>query len=135
MTQHKRTLYISDLDGTLLNEESLLSANTAQTLNKLIEEGAMFTIATARTPATVVKLMSDVKLNLPVILMTGALVYDIATNRYLSISSFPQEISAQIIDTIGNTDLSPMIYYIDQSLLHNLSNHDRQSPTRVYFLP
>lgn len=118
MTQHKRTLYISDLDGTLLNEKSLLSANTAQTLNKLIEEGAMFTIATARTPATVVKLMSDVKLNLPVILMTGALVYDIATNRYLSISSFPQEISAQIIDTIGNTDLSPMIYYIDQSLLH-----------------
>ena len=109
MTQHKRTLYISDLDGTLLNEESLLSANTAQTLNKLIEEGAMFTIATARTPATVVKLMSDVKLNLPVILMTGALVYDIATNRYLSTSSFPQEISAQIIDTIGNTDLSPMV--------------------------
>ena len=34
-----KTLYVSDLDGTLLNQEARLSAYTAETLNLLIEEG------------------------------------------------------------------------------------------------
>ena len=72
MSQRKfNTLYVSDLDGTLLNEKSRISALTARTLNRLIDNGICFTIATARTPATVVKLMNEVRLNLPVVLMTG----------------------------------------------------------------
>ena len=56
-----RTLYVSDMDGTLLNEESVLSPGTIDTLNRVIEDlGGLFTVATARTPATVVPLMQDV---------------------------------------------------------------------------
>jgi len=44
-----KTLYVSDLDGTLLNREPRLSAYTAETLNLLIEEGLPFTYATARS--------------------------------------------------------------------------------------
>ena len=118
MTHHKRTLYVSDLDGTLLNEESRITSATAESLNRLMDEGMLFTIATARTPATVVELMADVKLAMPVILMTGALVYDIASNSYLSVSSFPHEVSAQLLDAVRDNDLSPMLYYIEGSLLH-----------------
>ena len=81
-TPRKRTLYISDLDGTLLNEHSLISPTTAKQLNNLIEKGMLFSIATARTPATVVDLMSEVDLQLPVALMTGALVYDLSVLLY-----------------------------------------------------
>ena len=43
-----RTLYVSDLDGTLLNRQICLSNNTIQTINQLIAEGMLFTYATAR---------------------------------------------------------------------------------------
>lgn len=123
MTQHKRTLYISDLDGTLLDGDSRITLSTARSLNRLIDNGMLFTIATARTPATVVELLQDVKLTMPAILMTGALIYDIATNRYLSVSSFPHEMSSQLIEAVADSDLSPMVYYIDHSLLHVAYRH------------
>ena len=118
MTQHKHTLYISDLDGTLLDERSQISDETAETLNRLIDKGMLFSIATARTPATVVGLMKDVEIKLPVILMTGALIYDIAHNKYLSVSSFLPDVSARIVDAVSTMGVSPMIYYIENSLLH-----------------
>lgn len=117
MTQHKHTLYISDLDGTLLDENSKISGYTATTLNKLIEEGMLFSIATARTPATVVDLLREVDLKLPAILMTGAIVYDVAHNKYLSVSSFPYEVAMEITQAVSVCGISPMIYHIDNGQL------------------
>ena len=48
-----KKLYVSDLDGTLLNQRGDLSAKTVEKLNQCIKEGIHFTINTARTPATV----------------------------------------------------------------------------------
>ncbi len=118
MISNKRTLYISDLDGTLLNEQSRISSYTAAILNRLIDKGMLFSIATARTPATVVELMRDVHLALPTVLMTGALTYDIVRNDYLSVSSFSQDIAQRLLDVTSKASVSPMIYYIDDMLLH-----------------
>lgn len=63
-------MYVSDLDGTLLNLQSRVSSFTASALNRLIADGMLFSIATARTPATVVALMDAVEMRLPVVLMT-----------------------------------------------------------------
>jgi hypothetical protein len=53
-----KTLYVSDLDGTLFGADSRVSATSAAILNKAISAGVMFTPATARTPATVQPLLS-----------------------------------------------------------------------------
>ena len=66
-----KTLYISDLDGTLLNSKAMLSDFTVKTINDLTDKGMNFTIATARTSATVLKMLSDVNIKIPVILMNG----------------------------------------------------------------
>ncbi|HBC91680.1 MAG TPA: hypothetical protein DCZ10_01920 [Pelotomaculum sp.] len=42
-------LYISDLDGTLLNSHKEMSEYTRNTVNTLIAHGGHFSIATART--------------------------------------------------------------------------------------
>ena len=118
MKRHNKTLYVSDLDGTLLNSRSLVSPFTTAALNELIADGMMFSIATARTPATVVALMEAVRLQLPVVLMTGALTYDLRRHEYLSAAFFRREVAQQVVDVLLQEGLLPMIYYLHGSLLH-----------------
>lgn len=78
-----RTLFVSDLDGTLLNSGSQVSDTSARRLNESMERGALFTIATARTPATVAPLMAGVRMHLPGIVMTGGALYDFRADRLM----------------------------------------------------
>lgn len=91
-----KTLYISDLDGTLLDADARLSAYTEQTLTKLIGEGMAFTFASGRTPESALKIMEDVPLKLPVIMMNGVLIYDMEGKRYLLKEYLTEESVAEI---------------------------------------
>ena len=44
-----KTLYVSDLDGTLLNSQQQTSTYTNQTIEKLVDQGMLFSYATARS--------------------------------------------------------------------------------------
>lgn len=83
-----RTLYVSDLDGTLLALDGRLSQTTVTLLNHAIARGAMVSIATARTPATVSLLMKDVRFKLPLVVMTGAALWDKDSGRYSQVQHF-----------------------------------------------
>lgn len=84
----ERTLFITDLDGTLLDESHRVSDTSRTLLNHAIAEGALFSIATARTPATVYKIMEGVDMRLPMVVMTGAALWDIRTGRYSEVQYF-----------------------------------------------
>lgn len=66
-----KSLYVSDLDGTLLGTDSRISERSAQIITDLTEQGALITVATARTPATVVPLLSATRTTPPAVVMTG----------------------------------------------------------------
>ena len=68
-------LYISDLDGTLLNSEQVVSDRSAGIINGLIEAGLNFTIATARSYEASKNILEPLHLKLPVILNNGAFIY------------------------------------------------------------
>ena len=76
-------LYISDLDGTLLNNQMCLSDETISILNKLIGEGLNFSFATARSIDSVEKIIKPLNLNLPYIIYNGVAVYDPVNKNYL----------------------------------------------------
>ena len=85
-----KNLYITDLDGTLLNSKAELSQRSSDIISDLINDGVMFSVATARTKATVLDMFKDVGLNMPVALMNGVSVFDTeknctAINQLLSI--------------------------------------------------
>lgn len=48
-------LYVSDLDGTLLRSNEVTSKYTNQVINSLVEEGMIFSYATARSLVTAKK--------------------------------------------------------------------------------
>ncbi len=111
--QQDKTLYVSDMDGTLLNSNSVLSETTIEKLNELISKGALFTVATARTPATVVGLMKDVKSNLPYILMAGCALWDNTSKSYDSARIINSENVEKLIKIFERNGNNPFVYYKD----------------------
>lgn len=111
------TLYISDLDGTLLNKNAELSQFTIDTLNALIKEGMNFTIATARSAATVDSILKELNLPLPVILMNGVLIYDISTKSYLNIEYLPADSLRFIQKVLKDYNLTGFMYDVKDHIL------------------
>lgn len=63
MERKGKTLYISDLDGTLLTPEECLSPFTAETICRLTAEGMLLSYATARSFSTVSKVTKELGKN------------------------------------------------------------------------
>ena len=79
------TLFVSGLNDTLLGEGHRLSPYARVELNRLIEDGAKFSISTMQTQATVRELLEGVELRYPIITMDGAALYDMNRREYLKV--------------------------------------------------
>ena len=106
----EKTLYITDLDGTLLNRNAELSEYTAGSLNKLIEMGVCISVATARTAATAIHILMPVAINVPVILMNGVLIYDIQSGCYIKKELLEKSKTNEILSEIRKTGQTGLMY-------------------------
>lgn len=122
------TLYVSDMDGTLLNSQSVISPATAATLRRVIGQGALFTVATARTPATVVPLLSGVGVELPYIVMTGAAMWNNTTRGYECVRTIAPATVCRICDIFERHGMHPLIYRRHGSFIevHHTGGYSRQ---------
>lgn len=110
-----KRLYVSDLDGTLLNGDAQISEKTAKIINREIEAGLDFTISTARTPATALKVVEPLKLRLPVMLMNGVLVYDMQTKTYIRKETMDETVVMVLLGLIKTKGLSCFLYALEQN--------------------
>lgn len=106
----KKTLYVSDLDGTLLDRKDKISAFTAETINRLVEQGMRFTFATARSWSSAQKVAAGLRLELPAIVYNGAFVVDTATGERLLRAGFSGEQQAKVRALGEGVGLSPLVY-------------------------
>jgi len=104
------TIYISDLDGTLLNGDAELSEYTIKTLNAMIAGGINFTVATARTPATAFRILAPLTLRLPIVLMNGVLIYDTEQRRYIKVNKLAPETVASVVVTMRDFEITGFMY-------------------------
>lgn len=88
-------LFVSGLDGVLLNAREEMTAFSRIQLNRMLDDGALFTLSTMRTPASVREATSGLRLRLPVIVMDGAAMYDLERKHYLCTNVLPQELAEQ----------------------------------------
>lgn len=68
-------LFVTDLDGTILDENARLPKPTEDKLNALIKSGALITFATARSRESASEILSGVHYRLPIIAYNGAACY------------------------------------------------------------
>lgn len=112
-----KTLWISDLDGTLLNREKCLSDETKKILNKAIAEGVHFSVATARTPATVVDMLEGININVPAVVMNGAAVYDVVKQHYERVVCIAPDLVKKVQALLDERNKNAFIYCIEEDKL------------------
>lgn len=110
-----KTLYISDLDGTLLDADATLSAENARRLSALTARGALVTCATARTPGTVQPMLAPARLSAPAIVMTGAALWTINSPRprFCDVHYIPADEALTLDECFARAGVTPFIYAID----------------------
>lgn len=106
-----KTLFVSDLDGTLLTAKETVSEYSMRLLNKLIDEdGVLFTYATARSLNSAAKAVWGLRQNLPVILYNGAIVMEPWNGNKLYNSHFTGTVRADIRRILHEYDVWPLVY-------------------------
>lgn len=110
-------LFVTDLDGTLINSKREVPNRSLEILNKLIEKGVNFTVATARTPATAVEILQDLNLKLPVALMNGVLIYDTKELKYIDIKGIEKEAVNKVLDIFKAYNKNPLVYGVKDNHL------------------
>ncbi len=111
------TLFVSDLEDVLFPKGGSLSSYSRIELNRLIEDGARFTIATEETQATVRQLLPGVNLPYPIIIMNGAALYDLSTMEYLHTIPMPFPNAERLIRWVEEQKLSCFINSVEDNLL------------------
>ena len=113
-----KTLYISDLDGTLLNEQAEIDQETRKTLCSLIGRGMHFTVATARTAATVTQILDGIPLSCPAILMNGVVTFDLADKQYEDCYFIGGDALEEMLNILRHWGSPGFLYRIDGEGLH-----------------
>lgn len=131
-----KTLYITDLDGTLLHDDAQVSEFTARTLSELSERGALISVATARTPATVSRIMADVHTSVPMVVMTGAAMWSPLTHTFSDLRLIERDRVDALQRVFAASPITPFCYTLAADSTHLEVYHAAESlsPAEQYFV-
>ena len=108
------TLYATDLDGTFLRSDMAVSDESAAIINRLTENGVLFTYATARSYASAAPLLKKLDLSCPAITFNGVFVIDPKSGEHIAENIFAEKSLDIAKEYIVSNDIAPLVYsYID----------------------
>ncbi len=105
-----KTLYVTDLDGTLLHSDQRVSVYSCDIINDLIARGMIFSYATARSMITARKATVGLNAQMPLIVYNGTFVIDNATGERLISNTFSTEEADELLDVLLSHDILPLVY-------------------------
>jgi 5-amino-6-(5-phospho-D-ribitylamino)uracil phosphatase len=105
------TLYVSDLDFTLLRSDARLSTRTVEVVNALVDSGGLFTFASARSYTSAARVTADLHLQLPLITYGGAIRVDPRGGAITDVRPIPpQTVQAIIAVTADHAYVEPLLF-------------------------
>lgn len=109
----QNTLYVSDLDGTLLGPQGRVTDFTARVINRLVDRGVRFTYATARSLYSSGAVTQGLTKRLPVILYNGAFARWADTGEDVASLGFSTAQRQAVEKILESRGLSPLVYTVD----------------------
>ncbi len=106
-------LYVSDLDGTLLQNDASLSSFSENSLREMLADELLFTVASARSVVSIGQMLRGLPLSLPVIEFNGAYLSDLSSGRHEIINALEPAVAAGVYETIKAHGFMPMISSFD----------------------
>ena len=107
-----KTLYVTDLDGTLLNQAAKVSEYSTAVINRLVEEGMLFTYATARSLVSASVATDGLTAKIPVIAYNGAFIFKPDTGEVLHTVKFTTEEMQRVREVLEKNKISPLVYSV-----------------------
>lgn len=117
-----KTLFVTDLDGTLLTKDERVSDYSRNRLNRMIERGLLFTYATARSYESAKKAVAGLNLNVPVALYNGGLIFHPKTGEVLDAVLFSDADKYYVYSVLRAHNVQPFVFGANQ-----YSRHERVS--------
>jgi Cof subfamily protein (haloacid dehalogenase superfamily) len=131
----KISLVVSDVDGTLLTEDKVLTKRAQRAVRALHDAGIRFAITSGRPPLGMAMLFDDLALETPIAGFNGGLFVE----RDLTIleqSTLPPDLARQAIALIRGHGLDPWVYKGNDWLVTNLdASHVAREAWTVKFAP
>ena len=129
-----KTLYISDMDGTLLQSNGKMSEFTKEKLNEFYKKGIPFSVATARSMVSATPILQGVHFAAPIVLMNGVFVYDTETKKAVKYHEIEHSVLQKILDLFYEKDLHPFmfLYSDDYKLSIKYTEFDNEGMKEFY---
>lgn len=105
-----KTLYITDLDGTLLDDTGHVSARSAAIITELSHRGVAISVATARTPATVEPLLAETYTTADLVVMTGATLWSRVHHCFEEMQLIPEDDVRMMFEVFAEVGATPFCY-------------------------
>lgn len=125
-------LFISDLDGTLLQKNASLSPFAIEHLCSMLRQGLPFSVATGRSVVSIREILIDLPISLPVIGSNGAFVSDFQTGHHQCIHAIEPSICQEVWATIHQHGFSPFVTSFDGREDRLYFEHIRNKGMRWY---
>ncbi|MFT3950518.1 MAG: HAD family hydrolase [Oscillospiraceae bacterium] len=105
-----KTLYVTDLDGTLLKSDEMISEFSLQVINKLTASGTLFSYATARSLSSAVVVTKGLELNVPVVIYNGVFLVNPKTGEQMAENTFCADEMKEVVQFLTEQEISPLVY-------------------------
>ena len=112
MDDISKTLFVTDLDGTLLAPDGRLSAFTLDALDRIAKRGVTLAFATARSYITAMKVISGVGGELPMALHNGAFIQK-RNGEFLQKNLFGKQEAAVLREVLDGCGIPAIVYSLD----------------------
>lgn len=131
MKKFEKILLFSDMDGTLLNSQTIVSKENQKAIQYFIEEGGLFGIATGRSQLNSVLFLDEIKVNAPCILYNGSVVYDFTGNEFIAVKELSKDKLKSFLNMCLKefSDVDIQIY--SPQMCYFISPEDRADPEFV----
>jgi Cof subfamily protein (haloacid dehalogenase superfamily) len=107
--KRKISLVLADVDGTLVNEQKVLTKRAQAAAQRLRETGIRFAITSGRPPRGMAMLLDDLRLDTPVAGFNGGL-FVTPQLAILAQKTLPEDIAAETIELIRACGLDVWVY-------------------------